>query len=69
MSPKWTNTRIVIERTQLLQAYSCLPLVQAGYSVWRISPEVLIEISLVLIVHGNENPFQHVLITFALFRA
>ena len=25
-------------------------------------PEVLIAIGLVLIVHGNENPFQHVLV-------
>ena len=62
MSPKWTKTKNVIGITPLLQAYSCLPLVQAGYGVWRISLEVLIEISLVLIVHGIENPFQHLLI-------
>ena len=30
MSPKWTRTKIVIERTLLLQAYSCLPLAQAA---------------------------------------
>ena len=31
MSPKWTKTKIVIEITLLLQAYSCLLLVQADY--------------------------------------
>ena len=45
--------------TLLLHSYSCLPLVEAGYGVWRISPEVLIEIGLVLIAHGNQNSFQH----------
>ena len=53
--------KIVIKVTPLLQANSFLLLVQVGYRFPRISPEVLIEISLVLIVHGNENPFQHVL--------
>ena len=61
MSPKWNKTTIVIEITLLLQAYSCLPLVHPGYRNWRISPEVLIQIGLVLIAHGNENPFQLVL--------
>ena len=56
------QTKIVIGITLILQAYSSLPLVQVGYGVWRISPEVLTEISLVLIVHGNKNPFQHVLV-------
>ena len=62
MSPKWTRTKIVIEITLLLQAYSCLPLLQAGYGFLGIDPEVLIAIHLVLIVHSNENPFHHVLI-------
>ena len=62
MTPKWTRTKIVIEITLLLQAYSCLPLVQAAYWLLRIGPEILIEISLVLIAHGNENPFHHVLV-------
>ena len=62
MSPKWTKTKIVIEITPLLHALPYLPLVQLGYGFLRISPEVLIEIGLVLIVHGNENPFQYVLI-------
>ena len=61
MSPKWTRTKIEIEITLLLQAYSCLTLVQA-YGFLRIGHEVLIEIGLVVIVHGNENPFHHVLI-------
>ena len=62
MSPKLTTTKIVTEITPLLQAYSCLPPVQVGYRVLKISPEVLIEIGPVLIVHGNENPFDHILI-------
>ena len=62
MSPKGTNTKIVIEILPLLQEYSCLLLVQVGYGFLRISPEVLIEISLVHVVHDNENPFQHILI-------
>ena len=62
MSPKWTNTKIVIGITPLLQAYSCLLLVQAGYEFQGIDPEVLIEISLVLIAHSNESPFHHILI-------
>ena len=62
MSPKWTKTKIVIEITLLLQAYSCLPLVQVAYGFLRIAPGVLIEISLVLVAHGNENPFHHVLV-------
>ena len=49
MSPKWTETNIVIEITLLLQAFSCLSLVQAAYGFLRIGPEVLIEIGLVLI--------------------
>ena len=53
MSPNWTKTIIVIEITLLLHAYSCLPLVQVGYRFLRISPEGLIEISPLLIVHGN----------------
>ena len=56
MSPKRTRTRIGIGITLLLQAYSCLPLVQVVYGFLGIGPEVLIAISLVLIVHGNENP-------------
>ena len=59
MSPKWTKTKIVIKITLLLHSYSCLPLVEAGYGVWRINPEVLIEIGHVLIAHGNQNSFQH----------
>ena len=62
LSPKWTRTKIVIEITQHLQAYSCLLLVQAGYRFLGIDPEVLIAISLVLIGHSNENPFHHVVI-------
>ena len=62
MSPKWTETIIVIEITPLLQAYSCLPLVQVVYGFLRIGPEVLIEIGLVLMANGNENPFHHILI-------
>ena len=62
MSPKWTRTKIVIEITLVLQAYSCLPLVQADYGFLGIDPEVLIAIGLVLIAHSNENPFHHVLI-------
>ena len=61
MSLKWTETKIVIEITPLLQAYSCLALVKVGYGFLRISPDIFIEISLVLVVHSNENPFQHVL--------
>ena len=61
MSPKWTRTKIVIEITLLLQAYSCLTLVPAN-GFLRIGHEVLIEIGLVVIVHGNENTFHHVLI-------
>ena len=61
MSPKWTRTKIVIGRTLLLLAYSCLPLVQACYGFLGIDPEFLIAIGLVLIVHGNENPFHHIL--------
>ena len=62
MSPKWTKTTIVIEITPLIQAFSCLPLVQAGYGFLRIDHEVFIEISLVLIAHGIENPFKNVLV-------
>ena len=62
MSPKWTRTKIAIEIALLLQAYSCLLLVQVAYGFLRIGPEVLIEIGLVLIAVGNENPFHHVLI-------
>ena len=62
MSPKWARTKIVIEITLLQQAYACLPLVQAIYRFLRICPEILIEISLVLVAHGNENPYHHVLI-------
>ena len=62
MSPKWTRTKIVIEITPLLHAYSCLQLVQAGYGFLGIDPKVLIAIVHVLIVHGNKNPFHHVLI-------
>ena len=61
MSPKWTRTKIAIEITLLLQAYSCLPLVQAAYGFLQIGPEVLIEIGLVLVEHGNENPFHHLI--------
>ena len=60
ISPKWTETKILVEITLLLQAFSCLALVQTGYGLLRISPEALIEISLVLVVHDNENPFQHI---------
>ena len=62
MGPKWTRTKIVIEITPLLHAYSCLPLVQMACGLLRISLEVFIEIGLVLIAHGNENPFHHVLV-------
>ena len=62
MSPKWTKTKIVIEITLPLQAYSCLLLVQGAYGFLGFGPEVLIEISLVLIAHGNENPFHHILV-------
>ena len=62
MSLKWTKTKIVIEITLLLQAYSCLPLVQAVYGFMRIGHEVLIEISFVLVAHSNENPFHHILV-------
>ena len=62
MSPKWTRTEIVIEITLLLQAYFCLLLVQVGDGFLRIYPEVLIAIGLVVIAHGNENPFHHILI-------
>ena len=60
MSPKWTKTKIVTEITLLLQGYSCLLLVQAGYGLLGIGPEVLIAIGLVRVVYGNENPFHHV---------
>ena len=40
----------------------CLPPVQATYEFLRIGPEILIEISLVLIAVSNENPFHHVLV-------
>ena len=53
MSPKWTRTKIVIEITLLLQAYSCLLLVQVAYGF---------AIGLVLITHCNENPVHHILI-------
>ena len=62
MSPNWTRTKIVIEITLLLQAilaYHLYPLVQVGYGALIISPEVPIEVDLVLIAHGNENPFHH----------
>ena len=62
------QTIIVIEITLILQAFSCLPLVQAAYKFLRISPEVLIQKGHVLIVHGNENPFNHILICISLFR-
>ena len=52
MSPKWTRTKIAIEITLLLQAYSCLLLVQAVYRLLRIGSEILIEIGLVLIAHS-----------------
>ena len=62
MSPNWTRTKIAIEITPLLQAYSCLLLVQVADRFLGIGPEVLIEIGLVLIVYGSENPFHHVLV-------
>ena len=62
MSPKWTRTKIVIEITLLLQAYSCLLLVQLAYGYLGIGPEVLIAISLVLTVYSDENAFHHVLV-------
>ena len=37
-------------------------ILSALYGCWRTSSEVLIEIGLVLIAHGNENPFQHGLV-------
>ena len=58
-SPKWAKTKIVIEITLFLQAFSSLPLVQAPYRFLRIGPEALIEIGFVLIAH---NPFHHVLV-------
>ena len=69
MSPKWTRTKIVIEISLLLQAYLCLPLVQVGYRFLGIDPEVLMAISLVLIAHGNENPFCHILICIFCIKA
>ena len=62
MSPKRTRTKHMIVISPSLQAYWCLPLVQRCYGFHCTYPEVLIAISLVLIVHGNENPFQHVLV-------
>ena len=67
MSPKWSRTKIVIEITLLLHAYSCLLFLQAAYGFLRIGPEVLIEIDVALIAHSNENPFHHVLICILLF--
>ena len=67
MSPKWTKTKIVIEIALVLQAYSCLPLVQGVYGFLRIGPEVLIEIGIVLITHSNENHFHHVLVCIFIF--
>ena len=63
-SPKWSRTKIVgvVEITLPLQSDSCLVLVQVAYGFLGIGPEVLIAISLVLIVHCNENPFHHVLV-------
>ena len=57
MSPKWTRTKFVIVISLSLQAFWCLPLVQQSYRFLCTYPEVLIAISLVLIVHGKENPF------------
>ena len=62
MSPIWTKTKIVIEIALLLQAYSCLPLVQAAYGFLQIGPEVLIKVGFVLVAHDNENLFHHVLV-------
>ena len=45
MSPNWTRTKIVIEITPLLQACSCLLLVQGGYGFLGTDPEVLIALS------------------------
>ena len=42
MSLKLTKTKIVIETTPLLQAYSCLLLVQVAYRFLGIGPEFLI---------------------------
>ena len=51
-----------MEITLLTQTYYSLLLVQAGYGFLGIYPEVLIAIGLVLDVHGNKNPFHHILI-------
>ena len=56
------QNKVIIEITPPLQAYSFLPLVQAAYGFLRIGPEALIEIDFVLIAHGNENSFHHVLV-------
>ena len=56
------QNKIVIEITLLLMACFCQWLVQALYGYSRTSPEVLIEIGLVLIAHGNVNPCHHVLV-------
>ena len=62
MSPKWTKTKIVIEinspATGLFLSSSCT----GGLWMPENGPEVLIEISLVLVAHRNEDPFQHVLV-------
>ena len=39
ISPKWTKIKSVIDMTPLLQAYSCIPLVQAADRFLRIGPE------------------------------
>ena len=57
-----TKSKSVIVISLLLEAFSCLPFIQVGYGFLRTSPEIVIEIGLVLIAHDNDNPFQHVLI-------
>ena len=68
MSAKWTRTKSLIKITPLLQAYSCLLLVQAAYGFLGIGPEDLIAIGLVLIAHSNKNPFHHILIYKSSFK-
>ena len=52
----------ILFSTLSLHVYWCLPLVQRCYRFLCTYPEVLIAIGLILIVHGNENPFQHILV-------
>ena len=62
MSPKWTRTKMTIE-IFLSPVGCCYPcLVQELYSCQRISHPILIEVGLVPIAQGNENPIWDVLV-------